>query len=535
MGAPDPDGRSTAPSARVEARWSTLTFAVNKVITLAATVALARLLAPADFGLVMLAFVAINVLGLFGDLGLGATLVVRQDLDRRGLGTALSLLLLTGLFLALLLVAGAPLLSAAFDQPRLTGVVRALAPMALLGSFSWFYRWLLQRDVRFRDRFFGFFAQSVAYAVVGVGAAALGAGVWSIVLGHLAGQVAMAVVFLAIAGPLRPRFDVAIARSLLRTSRGFLLQNAASLLQEHADYVAVGRVLGAAPLGLYSMAYRLSELPYLAVADPVTKVTFSAFSRGRARGDDIRDRYLTSLRLVALVTCPIGILLSAVAVPLTDVVYGPKWLPATAALAALGLWGAVKCVQTAIAWFFNSMGGAGVTGVVAMVVLVLQVPFLFLAAEWAGIGGVGWVLLAGVTLSSVTLVACVHRRAAVSLGAHVRALWPVAVSGAATWVAARVVATWATSPPLLGLAASTAVGVGVYVGLISLLAPGSVPMVLGLLRRTPARGPAAPTAEPPRATDASRGPSAPDAGAPAERDRSGAPAGAPPPPTRRSS
>jgi PST family polysaccharide transporter len=533
MGAPF-DGAHTAPSARVEARWSVLTYAVGKVITLAATIVLARLLVPADFGVVMLAFVAINVLGLFGDLGLGATLVVRRDLDRRGLGTALTVLLATGAVLGLLLVTLAPGLSRLLDEPELTPVLRAMAPMAVLGSFCWFYQWLLQRELQFRRRFFGFLAQTAGYSVVAVTAAVLGAGVWSIVAGHLAGQAAMAVVLVSLAGPVRPRFDRRMAGSLLHTSRGFLLQNAALLVQQHADYVAVGRMLGAAPLGLYSMAYRLSELPYLAVADPVTKVTFSAFSRRRSEGADVREGYLASLRIVALVTCPMGIVLSAAALPLTRLVYGPRWLPMAGALSVLAVWGAVKCVQTAVAWFLNSMGGAGTTGVVSVVVLGLQIPALFVAADRGGIVAVGWVLLGGVVLSTAVLVACVQRRAGVTAGRHVEALWPVALAGAAAWVAARATAAWPEAP-LVASVLSTGVGLAVYVGLISVLAPASVPTVLGLLRRTTSTNAPGPTAGPPPATGPAPAPAAPGAEGPVGPGRSEANAAAPPPPSPRSS
>ena len=63
--------------------WTVMTYAGSKAIALASTVVLARLLTPADFGTVALAFLAINLIAIFRDLGLGAALILRQDLDRR--------------------------------------------------------------------------------------------------------------------------------------------------------------------------------------------------------------------------------------------------------------------------------------------------------------------------------------------------------------------------------------------------------------------------------------------------------------------
>ena len=476
-------------------RWTVLTYAVAKVITVAGTIVLARILVPADFGIVMLAFVAINVIGLFGDLGLGATLVVRQDLDRRGLGTALSLLLGAGTLLGLVLAAVAPLLSDALDEPRLRGVLTALAPLTVLGGLTWFYQWLLQRDLAFRTRFFGFVAQAAVYAAVAVGAAALGAGVWSIVAGHLAGQAAMAAVFLTLYRPVWPRFDLGVARSLLRTSRGFLLQNTATLAQQNADYLAIGHTMGAAPLGFYSMAYRLSELPHLAVADPVRRVTFPTYSLMRARGEDTRAHYLATVRMVALVTAPLGAVLSAAAGPFTRLVYGPRWEPMISALGVLAIWGAMKSVEATVAWFLNSTGGAATAGVVAAVVVALQVPALFLAAELGGIAAVAGVLLGGVTVSLGVLVLCLNRRIGVGPGPHLAALWPVAVASVGTWFAARAVTTLVSSPPSASCVMAVTVGAAVYVGLISVLAPGSLPALARQLRGV-ARGATAPSTDP---------------------------------------
>ncbi len=456
-------------------RWTMLTYGASKVVTLGATVVLARLLVPADFGVVILAFVAINVVGSFGDLGLGAALVVRTDLDRRGLGTVLSLLLASGIILAILLVVGAGPLSHGLREPRLRPVLIGLAPLTVLGSLNWFYQWFLQRELEFRDRFFGFLAQTGTYAVVAIAAAATGAGVWSIVAGHLAGQLAMAAVYVSVAPSVRPCFDRRLAADVLRTSRGFLLQTTAMLLQQNADYLAVGRTLGSAPLGFYSMAFRLSELPHLAVADPVATVTFPGFSRMLARGEPVEEHYLQVVQLVALITSPIGLLLSATAGPFTRLVYGPRWVPMIGTLTVLSVWGAVKSVQATVEWMLNSVGGAGLAGMLAVVLLVVQAPALFVAAYLGGTVAVGEVLLAAVIVSLGLLVVCLKRRISLGFRAHGRVLWPVAVAAGTSWVVARLIAQGSGGPPVLVLAASLGAGTLVYALVLSGCAPGILP------------------------------------------------------------
>src|SRR6185437_5386185 len=103
--------------------WTFLAYGIDRVIGLATTVVLARLLEPHDFGLIAIGLMTISFVNLFGGLGLGAAMIVRQELDRRGLGCVLTILLVTGAATAGLMAALAPGLAALFGEPRLTAIL----------------------------------------------------------------------------------------------------------------------------------------------------------------------------------------------------------------------------------------------------------------------------------------------------------------------------------------------------------------------------------------------------------------------------
>src|SRR5918997_3119487 len=107
--------------------WSLLTYASARVVTVATTLVLARLLAPEDFGLFAMAVLGMELLSVFSGLWLGAALIVRPDLDRRAQGTVLTLVTGAGVLLAIVLIALSPALAAFFGEPRLTGIVVLLA------------------------------------------------------------------------------------------------------------------------------------------------------------------------------------------------------------------------------------------------------------------------------------------------------------------------------------------------------------------------------------------------------------------------
>ncbi|HEU4449419.1 MAG TPA: oligosaccharide flippase family protein [Gaiellaceae bacterium] len=474
--------------------WTFLTLAGSRLVQIGGTVVLARLLVPEDFGLVALALTISIFLGLVASLGLGGVYVVKQDLDARAQGTYLSMFLAMGAGFAVVMAALSPLAARVFAEPRLDEIVLGLAVMVFFsGGLNWFYEALLQRELEFRNRFVAQMVQALTYAGTGVLLALLGAGVWSLVAAQIASAAAYAVALLALAPyRVRPAFDGAAAREGIREGSGFLVQTATSFAAQNVDILLVGRVLGAARLGLYSMAVRLCELPTWFVAEAVAKVTFPAFARMRSRGEDVVPAFLTALKLVAFATCPLGIVLSGAAEPVVLVVFGEQWAGMVGPLAVLGVWAAVKPLRNTIAWLLNSVGHQSVVGRLSLVLLVLLVPAVYLAARGGGITDVAWVVLGESVVATAALAWFARARA----GAPLRALWgavaPIAAACAPAWLASRGAAEAAAGAPGgVELAAPLAAGLGAYLAVVALLDPGLPRFALGQARRMVGRGPVA--------------------------------------------
>ena len=466
--------------------WTFLTLAGSRLIQIGATVVLARLLVPEDFGLVALALTISIFLGLVASLGLGGVYVVRQDLDEREQGTYLTMFLAMGAGFAVLMAALSPLAARIFAEPRLDEIVLGLAVMVFFsGGLNWFYEALMQRELEFRNRFAAQMVQAVTYAATGIVFAALGAGVWSLVAAQIAAAAAYAAALLTLAPyRVRPAWDRAAAAEGVRGGSGFLVQTVTGFAAQNVDILVVGRVLGAARLGFYSMAVRLCELPTWFVAESVAKVTFPAFARMRHRGEDVTPAFLSALKLVAFVTCPLGILLSGAAEPIALVVFGEQWAGMIGPLAVLGIWAAVKPVRNTIAWLLNSVGHQAILGKISLAMLVLLVPTVYVAARFGGITEVAWVVLGESVLATAALAWFARRRAGVSLASQRRALTPVVLACPAAWLACRGAAeAVAGSAGAFALAAPLAAGLAAYLAVIALVDPGLPRYALGQARR----------------------------------------------------
>ena len=415
--------------------WTLLSQSGTKVLLLLTTLLLTTMLEPSDFGVVALATVVLVALGLFRDLGLSSALVVRREHGPEVHGTFLTLMVLVGTGIAVLVCALSPVAAAFFGEPRLTPVLLVLSSTVLLGAVTAFYDALLQRELEFRRRFVAQTAFAVSYAVSALGTAAAGAGVWSLVIAQVAALVVQALVLVA-SCPLRvgPTFSRSVARRAVLQGRGFFLQGALAFVELNAATFATGRFLGASATGVWSISYRLAELPYQGVTEPVARVTFPAFRRMEDRGEDVRAAYLATLRLVAVVTVPMGVLLSACAGPFSSVfLSGGRWAAAAGVLSLMGLWAALRNISATAAWLLNSLDASGLVARVTLVPITVLLPGLVLAAGLGGLREVALVVLGAQLVSVACLVVAVDRWGGIPLLGQWRAVRPVFLAAAVTW------------------------------------------------------------------------------------------------------
>ena len=185
------------------------------------------------------------------------------------------------------------------------------------------------------------------------------------------------------------------------------------------------------------MGFRFGELTYVGVAEPVTQVTFPAFARMRERGEDWRGSFLTVLRLVALVTFPIGAFFSGAAEPIVDTLFGDKWEATIGPLAVFGVWAMLKPLEGTFGWLLNSLEQQARLATLRAIALIPFVPALMIAADRSGITAVAWVMVAHMAGLTVAVALMVRARGGVSLRDQLRAIAPPAVGAAVAWAATR--------------------------------------------------------------------------------------------------
>jgi teichuronic acid exporter len=310
------------------AQWRFAGSAVSAGSQFVIGVLLARLLTPADFGLMALAYVVLGLAQPLGELGMRGAVVQRAGLTDRHIRTAFTFSTLVGLVVAAVLVRAAPLGAAVMRDPNVTPVLRVLSAGLAFRGTAIVADGLLRRQLDFRRQFLIETASYVVgYGGVAVSLALHGDGVWSLVWGSLIqGLLSSGAQLAAVRHPVRPLLAQRELADLLRFGFGAAVSSCANYAALNGDYFVVGRSMGAVHLGLYGRAYGLMNLPHTYAANVMTAVMFPAFAEVQGEPARLRRGYLVLTQLTAMVAAPSMATMAVVAPHFVRGLYGPRWI-----------------------------------------------------------------------------------------------------------------------------------------------------------------------------------------------------------------
>ena len=243
--------------------WVGVVMIGSKVLSVATTLILARLLAPNDFGLVAASGIVISALALFTDLGFGAAIIHSRANRQRMASTAFFILPVIGLGLYVLAFASAPTLAHLLGSPGAATIMRIVAVNIVLSSLTIVPSVLLEKDMAYRRKVIPDLVPTIVYIPVTLTlAAGLHWGAYSMAWGMVAMAVTSLVLNWVVSGwRPSPVFDWAVARDLTRYGRNVLGGSLVAYLATNLDNAFVSRAVGTAGLGYYTLAYSIANLP----------------------------------------------------------------------------------------------------------------------------------------------------------------------------------------------------------------------------------------------------------------------------------
>lgn len=315
---------SLGRKATIGAGWMIVWRAVSRLLGVANTLILARLLVPADFGLVAMAMTFETSLLMMAAFPVQDALLRRPESDSRLYDAAFTIQAARALALAILIAAGAPIAAAWFSEPRLTLLVLALSATTAINGLANIGVVEFQRELRFDVQFRLQLLPAILQALATIGTAWLTHSYWALIAGLAVMRVAQVAMTYAI-HPYRPRISLAGWRHLVGFSFWLWLASLAAMVWGQVDAFVVGPVFGSAGLGLYQVAGQAATLPTTEIVEPVSAVLFAGFAYAQREGRAAATNPLIIALALLLLLAPMALVISADSRSLVAILLGAKW------------------------------------------------------------------------------------------------------------------------------------------------------------------------------------------------------------------
>ena len=344
-------GLSVARSAlfTVAMRWT------DRTIGVVSTIVLARLLAPADFGIIAMATLVIGLVDVFLDLGVNIALIQRASLIQAHYDSAWTMRLAQTALATLVVVVAAPFAARYFNDPRIQPVLQVMGLSLLLTGLENIGIVEFQKTMQFGRDFQFEFAKRIAGFVATLVAAWIMRSYWSLVVGMLAGR-AFGVLISYRLHPMRPRLSVDKARELFGVSQWTLIKGIGDFLEQNLHRWVVGGREPASVMGAYSVADDIAYLPSSTLLIPLNRVLFPAFVQVKEDVAELKRIFLLAQAVQSLIGIPVAVGLMLVADEAVRVLLGDKWLAAVRFVELLAIVRVVAAVTTSAGYLLTALG-----------------------------------------------------------------------------------------------------------------------------------------------------------------------------------
>lgn len=375
-------------------RWTTFVTVGRVVLQTLQLIVLARLISPQDFGMMAMILSVTAFIQLFADLGVSTTIIYTREISKEVLSTLYWLNVLMGALLSALVWLASPWVARFYGAPGLE------VPLTLAGS-SFFLlaigqqvKVLAEKRLAFRPIAMVELASATVSTVLAIVTAYLGGGVYSLVLGVIAlaaGNSALYFLFVRDGWLPGMHFRIREASANLRAGLYLLATSLANTAALQADVMIVGRILGGAALGFYTVPRELCLKVMFATNPIVTRVGTPLIAKAQNDKTMLRKVYLATIRTTSAINFPIYAAIAVFRHEVIELVFGPNWAQSADLLGIMAVWGMFRALGNPVGSLLYGTGNARLALVQSLTVAVTIVPTIYLGSMW-GTNGVALAL-----------------------------------------------------------------------------------------------------------------------------------------------
>lgn len=290
---------------------------------------IARILSPADYGLVGMLAIFMAVASTFLDSGFGTAIIQKQDADQTDFSTVFYFNILVGLIAYSILYICAPHIAAFYKQPELKSLTRFMSLSLIINSLGLIQNTLFVKKIDFKTITKISLISMILSGSVGIMLAYKGYGVWSLAVQSVTGQFAR-VCLLWFFSSWKPTliFSIKAFNQLFSFGSKLLASGLLSQIVDNIYNLIIGKSYSSAQLGFYTQAKRMVDLPMLSVNTIIQSVTFPVLASMQNEDERLKANFRKIIKVIVFLNFPLMLTLGVIAKPLIIVLLTDKWLQA---------------------------------------------------------------------------------------------------------------------------------------------------------------------------------------------------------------
>jgi O-antigen/teichoic acid export membrane protein len=370
-------------------RWTSMSMVARAVIQFGKIVVLARLLGPADFGMMAMVIAVVSIAQIVSELGVSNAIIHHRDVSAEELSSLFWLNIGVGLAFTLLFAAASPLIAMFYGDAGLTPMLLIAALYFLGTAIGQQQRVMAQKELRFHSLALVEIVSGLVGAAVAITLALNGAGVYALAIGLVtAPVVGSAMAWVMLSGGWRPslRFRWAEVKRFVEYGRNVIGVGLLSALCMQSDIIVAGRFFGGAPLGFYSVPRELCLRIQLMVNPIITRVGLPVMAMAQADAALIRSIYLKTIRMTTSTNFPVYALLALFAPEVVRILYGAQWAPSADLLRIVAVACLFRSISNPIGSMLYALGRTKLALSNAIFVTLFIFPALWIGAQWGLVG-----------------------------------------------------------------------------------------------------------------------------------------------------
>jgi len=387
-------------------KWVGISILFLRVSRFVISVILARLLAPEMFGIIAMANVAIETIGIVRQIGVGSAFIHKNyepKMEEIAANTTFIMALVVNAILFVVSFLVSPTIASFFNSNELEKILKVMFLLFIFDGFFTVPNLILIKKLEFGKQSVCQIIESTFYAFIGISFALLNFGVWSLVFAQLSSKVIFGILVFKMSG-WRPKFefDFDIAKELFDYGKyiwGFIV---VATIGKAVDKTVVGKLWGSSSLGFYSIAFNLCTLPVTLISFMVDRIGFPVFSQ--MQGDDkmLRKSFNKVLSNVSLVTIPLCLGLFAVSKEFVISIYGYKWEPVIPLVKVLAFYAMCQSISSVAGTILKAIGKVNIIlySIIIQHIIMIGLFFFFRSL---GIIGVCYAVLIPMLILTIIL------------------------------------------------------------------------------------------------------------------------------------